>query len=182
MKFPRFFIFRFAARLCSAAVDAHIRQTDAAVIGGPYSTGQVRAARVVGVWAMIDSNESDWKVLAVDLDNPLARTWNVIHTLVLELVVVWSCSRVVVWSCGRVVVVVLMRCVCVCVSVLMRRRATEPTRVQSSQTCSTSCSTTSQARSISLHSMARCSIRPSLRILSTVCAQTTKTLFDFQLC
>jgi len=41
------------------------------------ATGEVRQVKVLGVWAMIDAGETDWKILAIDVTDPLA---DQIHT------------------------------------------------------------------------------------------------------
>jgi len=38
--------------------------------------GQVYAVKVLGVWAMIDEGETDWKVLAIDVNDPHANEVN----------------------------------------------------------------------------------------------------------
>jgi len=46
---------------------------DVVDIGGRLGvTGEVRQVKVLGVWAMIDAGETDWKVLAIDVTDPLA--------------------------------------------------------------------------------------------------------------
>lgn len=39
---------------------------------GPIEIGHVKTVKIVGVLALLDENETDWKLLAVDVDHPLA--------------------------------------------------------------------------------------------------------------
>jgi inorganic pyrophosphatase len=42
-------------------------------------TGQVRPVKILGVWAMIDAGETDWKILTIDLKDPKADVVNTIE-------------------------------------------------------------------------------------------------------
>jgi len=42
-------------------------------------TGEVRAVKILGVWGMIDSSETDWKILAIDLEDDRAAQLNDIN-------------------------------------------------------------------------------------------------------
>jgi len=44
-----------------------------------HKTGEVIQVKILGTWAMIDAGETDWKILAVDVNDPDAAKWNV-HT------------------------------------------------------------------------------------------------------
>jgi len=37
-----------------------------------YKTGEIKQVKILGVWAMIDEGETDWKVLVVDVNHPKA--------------------------------------------------------------------------------------------------------------
>lgn len=39
-------------------------------------TGQVKQVKILGTMAMIDEGETDWKVIAIDINDPLAPTLN----------------------------------------------------------------------------------------------------------
>eukprot|EP01126_Amoeba_proteus_P065484 TRINITY_DN9323_c0_g1_i4.p1 TRINITY_DN9323_c0_g1~~TRINITY_DN9323_c0_g1_i4.p1 ORF type:complete len:266 (-),score=52.06 TRINITY_DN9323_c0_g1_i4:99-896(-) len=41
-----------------------------------YNTGDVIEVKILGVWAMIDEGETDWKVLAINTANPDAAKYN----------------------------------------------------------------------------------------------------------
>jgi len=41
-----------------------------------FSTGDVIHVKILGVWAMIDEGETDWKLLAIDVNNPDAAKYN----------------------------------------------------------------------------------------------------------
>eukprot|EP01128_Nolandella_sp_AFSM9_P001859 TRINITY_DN12262_c0_g1_i1.p1 TRINITY_DN12262_c0_g1~~TRINITY_DN12262_c0_g1_i1.p1 ORF type:complete len:270 (-),score=73.16 TRINITY_DN12262_c0_g1_i1:96-905(-) len=47
--------------------------------GIPRKTGEVVPVKILGTYAMIDEGETDWKILAIALDSPLAEQWNA-HT------------------------------------------------------------------------------------------------------
>jgi len=42
----------------------------------PAKTGEVRTVKILGTYAMIDEGETDWKVLCIDVNNPLAAKLN----------------------------------------------------------------------------------------------------------
>jgi len=44
--------------------------------GVPRKTGDVIAVKILGVYAMIDAGETDWKILAIDVNDPLAAKVN----------------------------------------------------------------------------------------------------------
>jgi inorganic pyrophosphatase len=39
-------------------------------------TGQVKQVKVLGTMAMIDEGETDWKIIAIDVNDPLAPKLN----------------------------------------------------------------------------------------------------------
>merc|ERR1712176_463765 len=43
---------------------------------GPLDSGSVTEVKILGVIAMIDDGELDWKVVAVAVDDPLAKEYN----------------------------------------------------------------------------------------------------------
>jgi len=45
------------------------------------TSGQVKAVKILGVWAMIDAGETDWKVLVIDAADPKANKVNSIEDL-----------------------------------------------------------------------------------------------------
>jgi len=50
---------------------------DAVEIGSVTgTTGQVKQVKVLGVWGMVDAGETDWKVLVLDVNDPLAKDVN----------------------------------------------------------------------------------------------------------
>ncbi|KYR01546.1 inorganic pyrophosphatase [Tieghemostelium lacteum] len=50
---------------------------DACEIGSVVgSTGEVKQVKVIGVWAMIDAGETDWKILCIDVNDPVASQIN----------------------------------------------------------------------------------------------------------
>jgi len=50
---------------------------DAVEIGsGLGVTGQVKQVKVLGTWGMIDAGETDWKILVIDVNDPLANEVN----------------------------------------------------------------------------------------------------------
>merc|ERR1711862_214108 len=44
-----------------------------------HNRGAVIQVKVLGVFAMIDEGETDWKVMAIDVTDPLAENLNDIH-------------------------------------------------------------------------------------------------------
>jgi len=44
--------------------------------GGLGETGQVKQVKVLGVLAMLDEGETDWKIIAIDVNDPLAEKLN----------------------------------------------------------------------------------------------------------
>jgi inorganic pyrophosphatase len=44
-------------------------------------TGQVKQVKILGVWAMIDDGETDWKVLVIDVTDPNASKINSVADL-----------------------------------------------------------------------------------------------------
>ncbi|EGG21625.1 inorganic pyrophosphatase [Cavenderia fasciculata] len=53
---------------------------DACEIGSQQGTsGQFKQVKVLGVWAMIDAGETDWKILCIDVTDPLASQINTIE-------------------------------------------------------------------------------------------------------
>jgi len=42
-------------------------------------TGHIKEVKVLGVWAMIDAGETDWKILAIDVNDPKAGSVNTIE-------------------------------------------------------------------------------------------------------
>ena len=48
---------------------------------GESWTGHVRPVKVLGVWAMIDDGETDWKILTIAVDDPLADKINDVSDL-----------------------------------------------------------------------------------------------------
>jgi len=45
----------------------------------PGATGQVKQVKILGTWAMIDAGETDWKILAIDVNDPKADKINSIE-------------------------------------------------------------------------------------------------------
>lgn len=45
----------------------------------PGTTGQIKQVKILGVWAMIDAGETDWKILAIDVNDPRAASVNSIE-------------------------------------------------------------------------------------------------------
>lgn len=43
---------------------------------GVLATGSVKRVKVLGTYALIDEGEMDWKVVVVDVDDPLAKKFN----------------------------------------------------------------------------------------------------------
>ncbi|GAM28669.1 hypothetical protein SAMD00019534_118450 [Acytostelium subglobosum LB1] len=53
---------------------------DACEIGSALGTqGQFKQVKVLGVWAMLDAGETDWKILCIDVTDPLAAQINTIE-------------------------------------------------------------------------------------------------------
>jgi len=59
---------------------------DALDIGSALATsGQVKQVKVLGIWAMIDTGETDWKIVVIDVTDPLANEINSIEDLKTKL-------------------------------------------------------------------------------------------------
>ncbi len=43
---------------------------------GQGHTGQIKQVKILGVWAMVDEGETDWKVLVIDVNDPKAKEIN----------------------------------------------------------------------------------------------------------
>lgn len=46
------------------------------ISGATYKTGDVIDVKILGVWAMIDEGETDWKILAINVNDPDAHKYN----------------------------------------------------------------------------------------------------------
>lgn len=51
----------------------------------PSFVGQIKQVKVLGIIALIDEGETDWKIVAIDVDDPLASKLNDIGDIEKEL-------------------------------------------------------------------------------------------------
>ncbi|KAF2069845.1 hypothetical protein CYY_008835 [Polysphondylium violaceum] len=59
---------------------------DACEIGSAVGvTGEFKQVKVLGVWAMIDAGETDWKILCIDVNDPAASKINTIEDVAQHL-------------------------------------------------------------------------------------------------
>ena len=49
---------------------------DVVELGAPRNVGDVLKVKVLGAFCLIDQGEADWKVIAINIDDPLANAMN----------------------------------------------------------------------------------------------------------